>query len=232
MLVEGWRSVRAAIEAGAPLTEVVATDGVLAAPGVSAELEAAGVPVYRATERVLAGLGMVETGQGILATVEIREQRPDDVLRRSAVLALDGVQDPGNVGTMIRTAAWFGVEAVLAGAGTADFFNPKTVRASMGALWTVEVARADDLAGALQRFGARGGELCGADLAGEPLHTWVPAQDVVLVIGSEARGISESVKTLLERRVVVPGDVRRGGVESLNASVAAGIVLYHWLGRR
>jgi TrmH family RNA methyltransferase len=143
---------------------------------------------------------------------------------------LDAVQDPGNAGTIIRTAAWFGVDALVAGPGTVDFFNPKVVRAAMGGLWDVRLSRTDDLVVLLDRLAAAGFHRYGADLEGMRLRDWSPRVPSVLVLGSEAHGVSPEIAAAVDDRVTITGSPRRHGAESLNVAVAAGILMQHWLG--
>ncbi len=230
VLVEGVRSVEAAVAAGAPLLELVVGEGVRAEARVRALLARAGVPVHVVPDAVVARLSDVQASQGVLAVARAVLVPPATLTTLHRVLVLDGLQDPGNVGTILRTAAWFGVEAVLAGPGTADFFNPKAVRAAMGGLWDVRLARTGDLPAALAGLRAAGFALYGADLAGEDARTWQPATPSALVLGSEAHGLAPAVAAALDARVTVPGHAARRGAESLNVAVAAGILLYAWAG--
>ena len=227
MIVEGDRAVAAAIEAGAPLVDVVISKDRQGDPLV----ERVSVPVYVVSEGEMARLSDVETPQGVLAVVRTKLMPEDQLPARRTILALDGVQDPGNVGTALRTAAWFGAEAVLAGSGTAGLFNAKVVRAAMGGLWDVQLAKTKDLAGrlAVLREG-HAFQVYGADLKGISIREWKPAAPSVLVLGSEAHGISSAVKEQLSERLVIEGSRKRQGTESLNVAVAGGILLYQWLG--
>ena len=227
-LVEGWRAVEAAILGKAPLVEVLVSDETFAKPDVAELLEQAHLPVYRLPARDGKKLSSVEQNQGIIGIVEIESTPIDKLLQADRLLLLDGVQDPGNVGTMIRTAAWFGIDGIIAGPGTADLYNPKVVRASMGGLWDVLHARNDDPASLLQRCPVLGFSRYGADLEGTSLDEWVPESKGILVIGSEARGISPAVSSLLDQRVVISGSGHAKATESLNAAVAAGIILNRW----
>lgn len=230
MLVEGRRSVEAAIDAAAPLREVVVADSVAGAPEVRALTERTTARVYVVTDAELAQLSAVETSQGVLAVVSIDAHVGSELCSESAILALDGVQDPGNAGTLIRTAAWFGVDAVVAGPGTVDLYHPKVVRAAMGALWDVKLSRLDDLAALIEECRRGGLVVYGADLEGTPVGDWVPAAHSLLILGSESHGISPDVAALLDERVLVPGRSSRRGTESLNVAVAAGILMYAWMG--
>lgn len=230
-LVEGVRSVEAAVLAGAPLLEVLVTEEAAEGPRVAEVLARFGGAVHIVAAHELERVAETQTAQGLVAVARIERAAPEDLA--GAVVALDGVQDPGNVGAIVRTAAWFGASAVLAGPGTADPFGPKAVRAAMGGLWELDLAATDDLAASLAQLRARGLPIHGADLEGEPARSWAPPREAVLVLGSEAHGLSEEVGRLLEGRVrIAPpeGAAPRRGVESLNVAVAAGVLLHRWLG--
>jgi len=144
-------------------------------------------------------------------------------LRRGRTLALDGVQDAGNVGTLIRIADWFGFDRVLLSPDCADLFSQKVINASMGSFTHLAV-HTHPLAPTLREVvsGAKiHPEILGCDLAGEDVHTVGPMTDVVIVIGSEGRGLSKEVRECVTRFVTIP---RFGQAESLNAATAAAIV--------
>lgn len=212
--------------AQAPLVEVAVTEAAAQDERVAAMLSQATAPVHQLRAADFAKLSDVQHAQGILAVVEMHDATVNALRDVQRVLALDGVQDPGNVGTLIRTAAWFGIGAILAGPGTADVYNPKVVRSAMGSLWDVRLARTRDLAGALRTLDRPS---YGADLDGTPVATWTPASPSVLVMGSEAHGVSTAVRALLSETVVIPGAATRRGTESLNVAVAGGILMHAWV---
>lgn len=138
-------------------------------------------------------------------------------LDRGLTLALDGVQDAGNVGTLLRIADWFKLDRVLLSPDCADLFSQKVINASMGSFArvpTYTAPLAESLAGTRA-------PILGCDLQGESVHTLAPQRNAVLVIGSEGRGLSSDVRACITQLVTIP---RYGGAESLNAGVAAAIV--------
>ncbi len=141
------------------------------------------------------------------------------------ILALDHLQDPGNLGTILRTADWFGVRHILCSPDTASCYNPKVVQASMGAIFRTHV-QYTDLPTALTALAEKGHPILGAMLNGENLYTLsLPATETlpVVVIGNESRGISDAVAATLTHRLTIPN---RGGTgESLNAGIATAILL-------
>ena len=237
-LVEGVRSVEAAVRAGAPLEAVLVTAEGAADARVEALLEAAPCEVHRVAARDLDRVADARTAQGVIAVSRSVVSDRASGLEAPALL-LDGVQDPGNVGALVRTAAWFGVRTVVGDGRTADFETPKAVRASMGGIWDVALVRVPDLGPALEGLEASGVALWGADLGGTPVSAWAPGPRAALVMGSEAHGLSPAVAARLRAahggRVHVPGGAPReglegSGVESLNVVVAGGVLLARWLG--
>jgi RNA methyltransferase, TrmH family len=156
----------------------------------------------------------------VLAVGEItRTTLLADELERGLTLALDGVQDAGNVGTLLRIADWFGFARVLLSPDCADVFHQKVINASMGSFARVKSYRVA-LAEVLQNLDP-GTPILGCDLAGESVYEVCPLAQAIVVIGSEGRGLSEAVSARVTRRISIP---RYGDAESLNAAVAAGIV--------
>lgn len=234
-LVEGRRAVASALDAGAPLTELIVADDVQHDPDVQSLVDRADVSVYVLSARDVERLSDVQTSQGVLAVVERVYVGTDELVdmldETSTVLALDRVQDPGNVGTILRTAAWFGADVCVAGAGTAGLYGPKVMRAAAGGHWDVKLARTAELPDLLRHIQKAGVPLYGADLQGERAGRWTPQRPSGLVLGSEAHGLSEDVETLLDHTVAIPGSAHRRGTESLNVAIAAGILVYEWIGQ-
>lgn len=146
-----------------------------------------------------------------------RETLPAGGLARGLTLALDGIQDPGNVGTLLRVADWFAFDRVVLSPDCADLFSQKVVNASMGSFARVKTFTAD-LPAALANAGA---PVLGCDLGGDDVHALPILRDAVVVIGSEGRGLSDAVRQFVTHYVTIP---KYGGAESLNAGVAAAIV--------
>ncbi len=135
-------------------------------------------------------------------------------------LLLDNIQDPGNLGTLVRTADWFDVRRIVCSPDTADLFNPKVVQSTMGSIARVEVLYHD----LKEYIIAHPGTPCySADLDGENLEETIHIPRLMLLLGNESRGIYQDLSALAIRRIRVP---RRGSAESLNVAVAAGIILF------
>jgi RNA methyltransferase, TrmH family len=135
-------------------------------------------------------------------------------------LVLDGIQDPGNLGTIIRTADWFGVKHIICGTGTADCYNPKVTQSTMGSIFRVRLFYED-----LDSFFGHNDQIpiAATSLDGEPLRPAEKWESLFLVIGNESQGVRQAILDRAGRKILIP---RTGNGESLNAAVATGIVLY------
>jgi TrmH family RNA methyltransferase len=164
-----------------------------------------------------------KTPSGVIALVEQPAYHPDfSTLVQDLVLALDGVQDPGNLGTIIRVADWFGIRHLVCSPDTADCYNPKVVQATMGAIFRVQV-HYTALPAFLQEA-AHAVPVYGATLDGDSIYAHTLPQQAVLVLGSEGRGISPGVAAHLTARLHIPPyPPLRSGSESLNVAASAAI---------
>lgn len=185
------------------------------------------IPIFRISEAELQELADTKTPQGILAVVPQPEWRKEELLERDEglFLALDRIQDPGNLGTLIRTGDAVGVTAVYLSRGTVDVFNPKVLRATMGSVFRVPVIADVDLCGLLGKMKNLGFFVVAGDPRGKKIYYEANLRKplLVVIIGNEAHGIDPQLLALADEVVQIP---LRQGVESLNAAVATGILLY------
>jgi len=144
------------------------------------------------------------------------------------ILMLDKIQDPGNLGTILRTADWFGVSHIICSPDTADVYNPKTIQSSMGSFIRVQTYYTD-LVSCIDNLDKQHG-LYGAFLSGSTLYDIRPSLPGVLVIGNESKGISEEVSARIQHKLMIPSGARdvQNRAESLNAAMATGIIV-SWL---
>jgi RNA methyltransferase, TrmH family len=205
-IVEGEKVVGELLAAKFPLVDIYATPAWTGARTVDVSADE------------MARLSHYPTPSSVLAVGKItRTPLAAGALDRGLTLALDGIQDPGNVGTLLRIADWFACDRVLLSPDCADLFSQKVVNASMGSFARVK-AYVAPLAEALQGVNV---PVLGCDLQGEDVHALQPLRDAVIVVGSEGRGISDTVRPSVTYYITVP---KYGGAESLNAAVAAAIV--------
>ena len=180
------------------------------------------VPATLITPDEMGRISTLSTPPELLAVVE----QPDTALPPAHVplLVLDRIADPGNLGTIVRTANWFGIRHVLCSPDCVEFFNPKCIQATMGAFCDVQVSRTDLHTYLSQQPAGR--HIAGTFLDGEPLGNFSFHADDIIVIGSESDGISAPVAECVTHRLTIPrGEGSGPSSESLNAAVAAAIIL-------
>ena len=214
-LVEGTKMVQEALSSGFDVRAVL-----LREDNVPSFDLPASVPVYQLPDHVFRSVCDTKTPQGVAAVLS-RRVLP---LSGSRFLALDGIQDPGNMGTMIRTADAAGFDGLLLSPDCVDIFSPKVLRATMGSIFRMTFAFSDDLPASLRDLREKGFSVLSSQLDGEPFYDRKGvAPSFVLIVGNEGNGISDLVKAEATHRLRLP---MRGGAESLNAAVAAGIMMY------
>jgi len=225
-LAEGRQAVVEALAEPAGVREVFATEG--AADAHRALLASAAVPVRLITDKAAAVLSETVTPQGLVAVCALRDVALEAATApppRLAV-ALAELADPGNAGTILRTADACGAGAVVFGAGSADPYGGKAVRASAGSLFHVDVVRGAPLGDAIDGFRAAGVTVLAADGGGEAALDELTAEltgSVLWLFGNEARGVPADLAARADARVRIP---MRGRAESLNLAAAAAICLY------
>jgi TrmH family RNA methyltransferase len=222
-LIEGPTLLDEARRSGVHLEALFVTDDAAKRHAdLIATVEADGLPAYTLPAKALGRLSDLATPPGLVAVAELPGATAADVLvRPGPVLLLAGVSDPGNVGTLVRSADAFGAAGILAARGGADPFSPKVVRAAMGSLFRLPVAlvTADE---ALRAASDAGRPVIAADLGGEPVwHASLPA-NAILAIGNERHGVGGFLPRW-DRAVRIE---QGGQAESLNAAVAGSILLY------
>ncbi|MDD3179004.1 MAG: TrmH family RNA methyltransferase [Opitutaceae bacterium] len=209
-VIEGEKVVGELLAAGYPLLEIYATPDWTGAP--------ADGRVRLLTTAEMARASHFPTPSKVLAVGRLeRVALGPDELGHGLTLALDGVQDAGNVGTLLRIADWFAFDRMLLSPDCADLFSQKVINASMGSfarVRTITLPLAAELAGLTV-------PVLGCALDGDDVHALRPTRDAVVVIGSEGHGLSEAVRKCVTRFVTIP---RYGAAESLNAAVAAAVV--------
>jgi len=232
-IAEGLRLVEEVASSGAAVAEVFATEEFeRSAPGrpLLDRLSARGAECRRVSARELAAIADTVHAQGIVALIRIPGEEPGAILRRSTppavVVALDGVADPGNLGTIVRTCDWFGAAGLLIGRGSVDLYNPKVVRATMGGIFHLPCAQQVALADAARAAKEEGYSVVIAEAAGgTPEEETAFGARSFVVLGNEAHGVDPALAPLADARVAIR---RRGRGESLNVAVACGIILAAW----
>ncbi len=217
-VVEGEKVVGELLAADFPFVALYATDA------WSPPAKGRPVSINRLTPDEMARASHFPTPSSVLAVGPItRRPLAAGELARGLTLALDGVQDAGNVGTLLRIADWFAFDRVVLSPDCADVFHQKVINASMGSFARVRT-HTTELAIALAELKASAATpILGCDLGGKDVRALTPLADAVVVIGSEGRGLSPAIRPSVTDYVTIP---RHGGAESLNAGVAAGIICH------
>ena len=179
-----------------------------------------GIPAELLEDFELEKISSLSTPNQVLAVFEKKAVDRSPSLKNKISLVLDDIQDPGNLGTIIRIADWFNVENIFCSLHTADMYNNKVVQSTMASLQRINMVYRD-LAEWLQEF--KEVPTFAATLHGEPLQAVSKLEEGILIIGNESKGISPELMQLARRKITIP---RFGDAESLNAAVAAGIILY------
>ena len=230
-VAEGVRSVEELLRSGLKVQGALVAPQLLSAPRGQAlrkALDDSGVEVSETSEKDFRSAAETESPQGVIAIGEIPARSLDTLEIPSVcrLLLLDGVQDPGNVGTILRTAAALGATATIALPGTVDLWNPKVIRSSMGAQFSHAALHAD-VDETLAFLDRNKIELWAADAGGTPLDRADAPPRLAVAFGNEGSGLSPEIRTNARSTVSLPISA---SVESLNVAVAAGIILYELRG--
>lgn len=183
----------------------------------SAMLHAVKAEVTEVKPAELTGLGDYATNEAALAVVRMKPNRKPVVSEHEFILALDDLRDPGNLGTIIRTADWYGIKTIIATEETADVYNSKVIQSSMGSFTRIDLFYTN-----LQTYLADNDlPVFGAFLDGADVHSMDYGTSGIIVIGNESNGISKPVEKFVTRRITIP---RYGRAESLNAAIATAVI--------
>jgi TrmH family RNA methyltransferase len=213
-IVEGLKSIQEFINSEYVVDSVYCTENLMPKlDNLSRKIKPVGI-----TESELSRISALSTPQAILAIVQIPQQTDLNIkkLDGSFILALDGVQDPGNLGTIIRTADWFGLNTILCSKDTAEVYNPKVVQASMGSLSRVNIIYTD-LGDVFSKINI---PVYGALLDGKSIYETDFGQEGIILLGNEGNGISEDLIEKINYPITIP---RYGKAESLNVAISASI---------
>lgn len=186
----------------------------------------AGLEYEVLAEHVMKAACGTRAPQGVLAVVSVPEWELHSIAgqERGCFLFLENIQDPGNLGTMIRTAEAAGISAVIASPGTADLYNPKTIRATMGSIYRMPCFMEQDFTGAVRRLKEAGAKIYAAHLKGSKMYDEPDYKEKCgFLIGNEGSGLTDEAAALADEYIKVPME---GRAESLNAAVAAAILMY------
>ena len=217
-LVEGAKAVKESLAAGWPVKTLLCTEDFLRK---NSGLSLDGIPeIITCSEKILEESGNFKSNNAALLVAEQKKPAFAAESKSPLWLVLDNISDPGNLGTLIRLADWFGLKEVICLGNCVEWYNPKTVAASMGSFLRIQEVQMQD-----EQIISSGRTILSADMDGENLYRFRFPQNALLIIGSESAGLPEKWLQPPACRISVPAF---GQAESLNAAMAGGIILSHW----
>lgn len=219
-IAEGGKTVTDLLNSGIECKKIIATKSWLD-ENVTKDIKA---EIIEVSNQELERASFLRTPQGVLGIFSQRNRILDESIpQRELCLALDDIQDPGNLGTIIRIADWFGIETIYCSTNTADVYNPKTIQATMGAIGRVNIFYTD-LPSFLSKV-KKQVPIYGTFLNGKNLYTETITQNGIIVMGNEGNGISEECAKEINKRLFIPNyPTERDTSESLNVSTATAII--------
>jgi RNA methyltransferase, TrmH family len=217
-IVEGAKSVLEVVHSSFQIEQIFCTDFFLTQH--SFQLRKVQNIIQVTTEKDLADVGTFATNNAALAVVKLKPERKLSLDENEFILILDEVKDPGNLGTIIRIADWYGIKKIICSKDTVDFYNPKVISSTMGSFTRVEI-QYTDLADYLSESNP-GTPVLGAFMEGENIHKSTLPYSGYIIMGNESSGVSREVEKFVNKKITIP---RFGEAESLNVAVATAIIL-------
>lgn len=230
-VIEGIKLIKEAVEEKAKIKLIVVCEESIEDGDIDQKLlyEIAKYDCIYVNKKVFSILTDVQNPQGILAVIEKKNNEENINYKEDIIVVLDGIQDPGNLGTILRTIDSVGLSQVIVSKETADSYNPKVVRSTMGAIFRVNVIESEDLLQTLKNLKKHKYKIMATSLETNNSIYDVEYNKKVIVIGNEANGVSKNVLEYADEKIKIP---MLGKTESLNASVATSIILYEYVRRK
>lgn len=217
-LVEGNKTITELFNSNFKIKEIFSTD--------PQKLDRLDIPITHISENELKKISFLQNPKDSVAVCYLTEEKKLD--DRDLQLVLDGIQDPGNMGTIIRLADWFGIEQIICSKDTVDFYNPKVIMASMGSFTRVNIVYED-----LGEYLSETKNInIGTDMEGENIYSFQKPEKMNLILGNEGNGMRPETEEYLEKSLMIPRFGKSQSTESLNVSMAAGIILGQLFGGR
>ncbi len=210
-LVEGNKIICELFESNFKIKEIFSTD--------PQKLDRADVPITHISENELKKISFLQNPKDSVAICYLNEEKKLE--DKNIQLVLDGIQDPGNLGTIIRLADWFGIEQIICSEDTVDFYNPKVIMASMGSFTRVNMVYTN----LVEYLSKTENVNIGTDMDGENIYTFEKPEKINLILGNEGKGMRPETEKLLQKSIMIPRFGKSQSTESLNVSMAAGIIL-------
>ena len=227
-LIEGVKLIEEAVKENAEIKKVIVCDDTTRTYEIPTNvmLEIAKYECVYVTEKIFNMITQVTNPQGIMAIVKKNVTNSEIDYSQDIIVVLDGVQDPGNLGTILRTVDSVGLSQIIVSKETADAFNPKVVRSTMGAIFRVKIIESEDLQETIKQIKKHHFKLMVTSLQTDRSIYDIELNKRIIVIGNEANGVSKEIQDMADEKVKIP---MLGKTESLNASVATGIILYEYV---
>lgn len=227
-VVEGVKLVEEAVKENAKIKQIIVCEDTTRTYEIPTHimLEIAKYECISVSDKIFNIITQVTNPQGIMAIIEKNAQDTQIDYTQDIIVALDDVQDPGNLGTILRTVDSIGLNQIIVSKGTADAFNSKVVRSTMGAIFRIKIIEVEDLAQAIKEMRKHHFKLMVTSLQTENSIYDIDFNKKIIVIGNEANGVSKEIQDMADEKAKIP---MLGRTESLNASVAAGVVMYEYV---
>ena len=230
-IVEGIKLIQEAIEENAKIKQIVICENCLKTEIIPKNLmyEIAKYECIYVTENIFKLISDVNAPQGILAVIDRKIDNNKIDYNSDIIVALDDIQDPGNLGTILRTIDSIGLSQILVSKGTADCYNPKVIRSTMGAIFRVRIIECDNLQETLKEIKKHKFKILVTSLQTENSLYDADLNKKVIVIGNEANGVEKEIQDMADIKIKIP---MLGKTESLNAAVSTAVVLYEYVRRK
>lgn len=227
-VIEGIKLIKEAIEEKAEIEQIIVCDNCLDTEVIPKDImyEVAKYECIYVTEKVFISISDVSTPQGILAVVQRKGRGAQIDYTQDIIVVLDDIQDPGNLGTILRTVDSVGLNQIIVSKGTADCYNPKVIRSTMGAIFRVNIIESDNLEKTLEEIQEKDFKVVVTSLQTKKSLYDMEFNKKAIVIGNEANGVEKRIQNMADEKIKIP---MLGKTESLNASIATGVVLYEYV---
>ena len=227
-VVEGVKLVEEAVKENAKIKQIIVCEDTTRTYEIPTHimLEIARYECISVSNKIFNIITQVTNPQGIMAIIEKNAQNAKIDYTQDIIVVLDDVQDPGNLGTILRTVDSIGLNQIIVSKGTADAFNSKVVRSTMGAIFRIKIIEVENLAQAIKEMRKHHFKLMVTSLQTKNSIYDIDFYKKIIVIGNEANGVSKEIQDMADDKAKIP---MLGRTESLNASVAAGVVMYEYV---
>ena len=227
-IIEGVKLIEEAVKENAKIKKIIICEDTTRTYEIPTHImyEIAKYECIYVTDKIFASITQVTNPQGIMAIIEKSETDAQIDYTQDIIVALDDVQDPGNLGTVLRTVDSIGLNQIIVSKGTADAFNSKVVRSTMGAIFRVKIIEVENLPQAIKEMRRHHFKLMVTSLQTDNSIYDIQFNKKIIVIGNESNGVSKEIQEMADEKAKIP---MLGKTESLNASVAAGVVMYEYV---